>query len=82
MLTCWQCHLPNDDEETASRHRRRQQKAALRKQREKELCRLHIAQEIQRQLQEVEQRQRDVEHRGIIIEKLLRGESPGQSSVF
>jgi hypothetical protein len=69
--------LPTDDEEALARHRRRQQKAALRKQREKELCRLHIAQEIQRQLVEVEQRQREVEQRGIIIEKLLRGENAG-----
>ena len=72
-----QSHIPVDDEEVAARHRRRQQKATLRKQREKELCRLHLAREIQRQMEEVEQRQRDVEQRGIVIEKLLRGETQG-----
>jgi len=56
---------------------RRQQKAARRKQREKELCRLHLAQEIQRQLEEVEQRQRDIEQQGIAVEKALRGEATG-----
>jgi len=53
---------------------RRQQKVARRKQREKELCRLHLAQEIQRQLEEVEQRQREIEQQGIAVEKALRGE--------
>jgi len=63
--------------EDPSKLARRQQKAAKRKQREKELCRLHMAQEIQRQLEEVEQRQRDIEQKGIAVEKALRGESTG-----
>ena len=53
---------------------RKQQRAMKRKQREEDMKRLHMAQDIQRQLQEVEIRQKEVESRGIYIEKHLRGE--------
>jgi len=49
---------------------------ALKALRQAELARLREAQDIQRSLEEVEVRQRDLENRGIRIEKLLRGE-PG-----
>jgi len=49
---------------------------ALKALRQAELARLREAQDIQRNLEEVEVRQRDLENRGIRIEKLLRGE-PG-----
>lgn len=33
---------------------------------------------IQRQLEEVGEKQKDLEERGVTIEKVLRGESPGE----
>lgn len=39
------------------------------------LCYLCIAQVIQRQLEEVGEKQRDVEERGVAIEKIIRGET-------
>ena len=38
-----------------------------------------MAQQIQRQLEEVELKQREVEKRGVVIERVLRGDGPGQS---
>uniref|UniRef100_A0A3P8YEV7 F-actin monooxygenase n=1 Tax=Esox lucius TaxID=8010 RepID=A0A3P8YEV7_ESOLU len=45
-----------------------------------QLKRLHRAQVIQRQLEEVGEKQRDLEERGVTIEKVLRGEAPGDLS--
>jgi len=56
---------------------RKQQKAVAKRQREAELKRLRIAQEIQRHLEEVEFKQRQVEERGIEVERALRGEGKG-----
>ncbi|PNI90331.1 MICAL3 isoform 6, partial [Pan troglodytes] len=42
---------------------------------QEELKRLHRAQIIQRQLQQVEERQRRLEERGVAVEKALRGEA-------
>lgn len=61
---------------------RKQQKAVAKRQREAELKRLRIAQEIQRHLEEVEFKQRQVEERGIEVERALRGEGKGQHHVF
>ncbi|BFZ24995.1 hypothetical protein BsWGS_28034 [Bradybaena similaris] len=44
-------------------------------QKQAEQKRLRMAQEIQRQLEEVEVREKDLEERGVIIEKALRGDS-------
>ncbi len=60
---------------------KKQQRAAQRRQREQELKRLRTAQEIQRQLEEVEIKQRDVERRGVNIERALRGDGPGTTRV-
>ena len=68
--------------EDPAKQARRQQKVAQRKQREKELCRLHMAQEIQRQLEEVEERQRVIEQQGIAVEKALRGEPTGSHTTL
>ncbi|KAM9753185.1 LOW QUALITY PROTEIN: F-actin-monooxygenase mical2b [Menidia menidia] len=40
-----------------------------------QLKRLHRAQAVQRQLEEVGEKQRDIEERGVAIEKILRGEA-------
>ncbi|XP_039605900.1 F-actin-monooxygenase MICAL2-like isoform X5 [Polypterus senegalus] len=57
------------------RRKTRLEKSNRQQMRREELKRLHKAQIIQRQLQEVEERQRDLEERGVKLEKLLRGES-------
>ncbi|MEQ2224186.1 Protein-methionine sulfoxide oxidase mical2b [Ilyodon furcidens] len=44
-----------------------------------QLKRLHRAQVIQRQLEEVEEKQRDLEERGVTIEKIIRGEDSHQT---
>ncbi|MGH0157811.1 UNVERIFIED_CONTAM: hypothetical protein FKN15_052718 [Acipenser sinensis] len=60
---------------TSFRRKRRQEKVAQHQARQEELKRLHRAQVIQRQLQEVEERQRALEEQGVKLEKALRGES-------
>ena len=42
--------------------------------RQAEQKRLRVAQEIQRQLEEVEVKQKEIEARGVSVEKALRGE--------
>ncbi|CAG2059065.1 unnamed protein product, partial [Timema podura] len=49
----------------------------LRIARQAQLKRLRMAQEIQRQLEEVEVKQRELEQRGVSVEKALRGEGAG-----
>lgn len=51
------------------------QKAARRQAKQEELKRLHRAQIIQRQLEQVEEKQRQLEERGVAVEKALRGEA-------
>ncbi|RXM36392.1 Protein-methionine sulfoxide oxidase MICAL2 [Acipenser ruthenus] len=60
---------------TSFRRKKRQEKVAQHQARQEELKRLHRAQVIQRQLQEVEERQRALEEQGVKLEKALRGES-------
>ncbi|XP_041853234.1 protein-methionine sulfoxide oxidase mical2b isoform X2 [Melanotaenia boesemani] len=45
-----------------------------------QLKRLHRAQVIQRQLEEVGEKQRDIEERGVAIEKIIRGETDSPQS--
>ncbi|XP_016520688.1 protein-methionine sulfoxide oxidase mical3b-like isoform X5 [Poecilia formosa] len=54
---------------------RRVQRAARRQAKKEQLKRLHKAQMIQRQLQQVEVKQRELEERGVMVEKALRGEA-------
>ncbi|XP_029909568.1 F-actin-monooxygenase mical2b isoform X2 [Myripristis murdjan] len=56
-------------------HRRKQEKIVAQQAKREQLKRLHRAQAIQRQLEEVGEKQRDLEERGVAIEKILRGES-------
>ena len=73
------CVFQGLSEDECARLHKKQAKAALRKRREQEQQRLHVAQQIQRQLEEVEVKQREVEKRGVVIERVLRGDGPGQS---
>ncbi|XP_067902790.1 F-actin-monooxygenase mical2-like isoform X3 [Heterodontus francisci] len=57
------------------RRRRKMRNFALQQVKQEEVKRLHRAQIIQRQLQEVEEKQRMLEERGVLLEKALRGES-------
>ncbi|XP_032893674.1 F-actin-monooxygenase MICAL3 isoform X3 [Amblyraja radiata] len=73
---------PYSEEELNSKLTRRVQKAARRQAKQEELKRLHRAQIIQRQLEQVEEKQRQLEERGVAVEKALRGEADywGESS--
>ncbi|XP_024235742.1 protein-methionine sulfoxide oxidase mical2b isoform X2 [Oncorhynchus tshawytscha] len=61
---------------SSERQRRRQEKTVIQQAKRAQLKRLHRAQIIQRQLEEVGEKQRDLEERGVTIEKVLRGEAP------
>ncbi|XP_048463758.1 protein-methionine sulfoxide oxidase mical3a [Rhincodon typus] len=73
---------PYTEEELNSKLTRRVQRAARRQAKQEELKRLHRAQIIQRQLEQVEEKQRQLEERGVAVEKALRGEADywGESS--
>ncbi|XP_028440838.1 protein-methionine sulfoxide oxidase mical2b isoform X3 [Perca flavescens] len=57
------------------RQRRKQEKMVAQQAKRELLKRLHRAQAIQRQLEEVSEKQRDLEERGVAIEKIIRGET-------
>uniref|UniRef100_A0A8C7KY82 F-actin monooxygenase n=1 Tax=Oncorhynchus kisutch TaxID=8019 RepID=A0A8C7KY82_ONCKI len=61
---------------SSERQRRRQEETVIQQDKREQLKRLHRAQVIQRQLEEVGEKQKDLEERGVTIEKVLRGESP------
>ncbi|KAJ8269534.1 hypothetical protein COCON_G00121410 [Conger conger] len=63
------------EEQLNARLTRRVQKAARQQAKQEELKRLHRAQIIQRQLEQVEEKQRYLEERGVAVEKALRGEA-------
>ncbi|KAJ8791377.1 hypothetical protein J1605_004324 [Eschrichtius robustus] len=63
------------EEELNTKLTRRVQRAARRQAKQEELKRLHRAQIIQRQLEQVEEKQRQLEERGVAVEKALRGEA-------
>ncbi|XP_075839019.1 F-actin-monooxygenase MICAL3 isoform X12 [Microtus pennsylvanicus] len=63
------------EEELSAKLTRRVQRAARRQAKQEELKRLHRAQIIQRQLEQVEEKQRQLEERGVAVEKALRGEA-------
>ncbi|XP_059153847.1 protein-methionine sulfoxide oxidase mical3a-like isoform X1 [Physella acuta] len=68
-------------EDLDERVARRLRKLQLKEHRQAQQKRLRMAQEIQRQLEEVEVRQRELEERGITVEKALRGDGPDGDSV-
>ncbi|XP_037539291.1 protein-methionine sulfoxide oxidase mical2b [Nematolebias whitei] len=66
-----------DENPTSSpklRSEKLKEKMAAQQAKQEQLKRLHKAQAIQRQLEEVEEKQRDLEERGVTIEKIIRGE--------
>ncbi|XP_062338913.1 protein-methionine sulfoxide oxidase mical3a-like [Osmerus eperlanus] len=63
------------EEQLDARITRRVQKAARKQAKQEQLKRLHRAQIIQRQLEQVEEKQRQLEERGVAVEKALRGEA-------
>ncbi|XP_050933689.1 LOW QUALITY PROTEIN: protein-methionine sulfoxide oxidase mical3b-like [Lates calcarifer] len=65
----------NEDVDLDAKITRRVQRAARRQAKQEQLKRLHKAQMIQRQLQQVEEKQRQLEERGVMVEKALRGEA-------
>ncbi|XP_034445032.1 protein-methionine sulfoxide oxidase mical2b isoform X1 [Hippoglossus hippoglossus] len=62
------------------RKRRKQEKIVAQQTKREQLKRLHRAQVIQRQLEEVGEKQKDVEERGVTIEKIIRGETESSQS--
>uniref|UniRef100_UPI00358FC390 F-actin-monooxygenase MICAL3-like isoform X2 n=1 Tax=Myxine glutinosa TaxID=7769 RepID=UPI00358FC390 len=63
------------EEELNAKLTRRVQRAARKQAKQDELKRLHRAQIIQRQLEEVEEKQRTLEQHGVAVEKAIRGEA-------
>ncbi|CAL8357335.1 unnamed protein product [Lota lota] len=68
-------HQSANQKVSLERRRRRQEKTVAQHAKRDQLKRLHRAQAIQRHLEEVGERQRVVEERGVAIEKSLRGET-------
>ncbi|XP_055761594.1 protein-methionine sulfoxide oxidase mical3a-like isoform X1 [Salvelinus fontinalis] len=64
-----------EEEQLDARLTRRVQRAARKQAKQEQLKRLHSAQMIQRQLEQVEEKQRQLEERGVAVEKALRGEA-------
>ncbi|XP_049892841.1 F-actin-monooxygenase MICAL3-like [Epinephelus moara] len=73
--TMFQRGQEDEEEDLDTKITRRVQRAARRKAKQEQLKRLHKAQMIQRQLQQVEEKQRQLEERGVMVEKALRGEA-------
>ncbi|XP_034382760.1 protein-methionine sulfoxide oxidase mical3a-like [Cyclopterus lumpus] len=65
----------DQDEDLDAKITRRVQRVAQRKAKQEQLKRLHKAQMIQRELQQLEEKQRQLEERGVMVEKALRGEA-------
>ena len=68
------------EEETNIRIARRVQSEARKQNKQKQQKRLRMAQEIQRKLEELDVKQRELEERGVLVEKAMRGEGPGESN--
>ncbi|KAL7371247.1 hypothetical protein ABVT39_022779 [Epinephelus coioides] len=73
--TMFQRGQEDEEEDLDTKITRRVQRAARRKAKQEQLKRLHKAQMIQRQLQQVEEKQRQLEEKGVMVEKALRGEA-------
>ncbi|KAK3564866.1 hypothetical protein QTP86_030805 [Hemibagrus guttatus] len=64
----------------SERRRKQQEKTLVMQTKREQLKRLHRAQVIQRQLEEVEEKQRALEEKGVALEKVLRGEREDASA--
>ncbi|KAL7885421.1 hypothetical protein AOLI_G00057160 [Acnodon oligacanthus] len=72
--------IQRSDPDNSERQRRNQEKILLQQSKREQLKRLHRAQVIQRQLEEVEEKQRVLEEKGVTLEKVLRGEQDDPSA--
>ncbi|XP_034052453.1 protein-methionine sulfoxide oxidase mical2b isoform X8 [Gymnodraco acuticeps] len=68
-------NLTSNQKRCPEKQRRKQEKTVAQQAKREQLKRLHRAQTIQRQLEEVAEKQRDLEERGVSIEKIIRGET-------
>ncbi|KAL4622735.1 protein-methionine sulfoxide oxidase MICAL2-like [Arapaima gigas] len=71
--------FPSRHQGSRERQQQKQEKALKQQARSEQLKRLHRAQVIQRQLEEVEEKQRVLEEKGVALEKQLRGETDDSS---
>ncbi|KAM4573539.1 F-actin-monooxygenase mical2b isoform 1-T3 [Odontesthes bonariensis] len=67
--------LTSNHQQYSGRLKKKQEKMVPQQNKREQLKRLHRAQVIQRQLEEVGEKQRDIEERGVAIEKIIRGET-------
>lgn len=72
----------DDESNTTETREPKRQRAISKAVRQAELKRLRIAQEIQREQEEIEVQLKELEARGVLIEKALRGESEQHNSNF
>ncbi|XP_054916578.1 F-actin-monooxygenase mical2b isoform X2 [Poeciliopsis prolifica] len=72
-------NLTSTNKLSSDRLKEKQEKTAAQQAKREQLKRLHRAQIIQRQLEEVEEKQRDLEEKGVRIEKIIRGEDSHQT---
>lgn len=70
----------SSEEEQETDSQRKKEKTAVQQTKRDQLKRLHRAQVIQRQLEEVEEKQRALEEKGVALEKILRGETGDDST--
>ncbi|KAI4825433.1 hypothetical protein KUCAC02_021113 [Chaenocephalus aceratus] len=68
-------NLTSNQKRCPERQRRKQEKTVAQQAKREQLKRLHRAQTIQRQLEEIAEKQRDLEERGVSIEKIIRRET-------
>ncbi|XP_032367629.1 protein-methionine sulfoxide oxidase mical2b isoform X1 [Etheostoma spectabile] len=68
-------NLTSNQKLCPARQKRKQEKTVAQQAKRELLKRLHRAQAIQRQLEEVSEKQRNLEERGVAIEKIIRGET-------
>ncbi|XP_028307388.1 F-actin-monooxygenase MICAL3-like isoform X3 [Gouania willdenowi] len=73
--TLFQSRQADQDQCLDSKVSRRVRRASQKQARQEQLKRLHKAQMIQRQLQQVEEKQKHLEEQGVMVEKALRGEA-------
>ncbi|XP_047658179.1 F-actin-monooxygenase mical2b isoform X3 [Tachysurus fulvidraco] len=69
------CVIQRSESGDSERRRKHQEKTLAIQTKREQLKQLHRAQVIQRQLEEVEEKQRALEEKGVALEKVLRGES-------
>ncbi|XP_077066713.1 F-actin-monooxygenase mical2b isoform X3 [Siphateles boraxobius] len=73
-------HDPDSQRTDSGNSQKKKEKTAVQQTKRDQLKRLHRAQVIQRQLEEVEEKQRALEERGVALEKVLRGETGDDST--